>query len=270
MPVKAFRWIVLVALLAVIFGSVEALAQGELPGNLEMPELHIPDIKIEPKPGSKLSPNLQTSFLLISLGLIPYIMICTTSYIRTTITLSYLKSGLGSTQALSNQIMVGICMMITLNIMWPVWSRVNETAIQPYLKGTIEQEQFMPKFLAPVRDFMIKQTRDKDIALFCELGGYGQPKTYGDIPLNVIVPSFIMSEVKTGFMIGFLIYLPFLMVDMIVASVLMSMGMFMLSPMTISLPFKLMLMITIDGWHILIIGLVKSFNRPDWMGPPPV
>jgi len=269
MRVRALRWIILVGLLAVIFGSIAALAQ-DLPGNLDMPELHIPDIKIEPKPGAKLSPTLQTSFFLITLGLIPYIIICTTSYIRVTITLSYLKSGLGSTQALSNQLMVGIAMMITLNIMYPVWSRVNEIAVQPYLKGTIEQKEFMPLFLSPIRDFMIKQTRDVDLALFCELGGYPKPKTYGDIPINVVVPSFIMSEVKTGFMIGFLIYLPFLMVDMIVASVLMSMGMFMLSPMTISLPFKLLLMITIDGWHILIIGLVRSFNRPDWMGPSPV
>lgn len=265
---KALRWIVLIAALAVTFGTVAALAQ-DLPGNLELPDMHIPPIKFEPKPGSKMSPNLQLMLLLTTMGLLPYIVISSTAFIRITITLSYLKGGLGSTQALSNQIMMGLALMLTMFVMWPVGQRMNQTAVQPYLNGTIEQEQFLPALLAPPRDFMIAQTRDKDLALFCELGKF-HPKKIGDIPVHVILPAFIMSEVKTGFMIGFLIYLPFLMIDLIVASTLMSMGMFMLSPSTISLPFKLLMMVTIDGWHLLIIGVVRSFNRPPWMGPPPV
>lgn len=138
---------------------------------------------------------------------------------------------------------------------------MNKTAIQPYLKGDIEQEEFIPKLLGPPRDFMLRQTRGNDIDLFLELSQIrNRPGKADDIPLYVLLPAFVLSEIKTSFQIGFLLYLPFLVIDMIVSSVLMSMGMFMLSPMTISLPFKLLMFVLIDGWELVIKGVVKSFN----------
>ena len=237
-------------------------------------KLQIPDVSIKPAEGSKISPNLQVSFFIISLSLIPYMIVCCTSFIRTTIMLSYLKSALGSTQALSNQLMMGITLFITFFIMWPVGARINATAVQPYVSGDLTQGEFVTHFAKPVREFMLAQIRDADLGLFLKLGKIhvkgkvGSTSWYEDIPFRVIMPSYIMSEIKTGFFIGFLIYLPFLVVDMVVASVLMSMGMFMISPTTISLPFKLMMFCSLDGWHMLIQGLVKSFNKPLWYNTP--
>lgn len=224
----------------------------------------LPDVRIEPVKSLDVPVNLQVSFFLISLSLIPYMVVCCTSYIRTTIMLSYLKSALGATQALSNQLMMGVTLFITFFIMWPVGQRIHDKAVVPYMQGTIEQSEFFEQLTRPVREFMLKQTRDQDIELFCRLGRL-KPHSMEEVPFRVILPSFIMSEIKTGFFIGFLIYIPFLIVDMVVASVLMSMGMFMISPTTISVPFKLILFCSLDGWHILILGLVKSFNRPEWM-----
>ncbi|MBX3171252.1 MAG: flagellar type III secretion system pore protein FliP [Candidatus Eremiobacteraeota bacterium] len=224
----------------------------------------LPDIRIEPVKNSSVPTNLQISFFIISLSLIPYTIVSCTSFIRTTIMLSYLKSALGSTQALSNQLMMGITMFITFFIMWPVGQRIHQTAVQPYIAGALDQPAFIQAFAQPIRDYMLAQTRDEDIFLFTRLGRLPRPKTHADIPFRVIMPSYIMSEIKTGFFIGFLIYLPFLVVDMVVASVLMSMGMFMISPTTISLPFKLVLFTSLDGWHVLITGLVRSINHPPW------
>lgn len=230
----------------------------------DLGNINLPDLKIEADPKSKVSPYLQTSFFIISLSLIPSFIVCCTSYIRTTIMLSYLKSALGSTQALSNQLLMGITLFITFYIMYPVGERSYQTAIAPYLAGNIEQSEFVEKLFLPFREFMLANARDEDLKLFCRLGKI-KARTYEEIPFRVIMPSYIMSEIKTGFFIGFLIYIPFLVVDMVVASVLMSMGMFMISPTTISLPFKLVLFCSLDGWHVLILGLVKSFNRPSWM-----
>jgi flagellar biosynthesis protein FliP len=258
---QVIRRLGLVLLLGLLLSSL-ASAQDIF----DFKNFEIPDLKIEPKKTPNVSNNLQMSFFLISLSLIPYLIVCCTSFIRTTIMLSYLKSALGSTQALSNQLLMGITMFITFFIMYPVGERMNATAIQPYLAGTIEQADFAQKLTLPVREFMIMQTREQDLLLFCRLGKLTKRMTRDQIPFRVILPAFIMSEVKTGFFIGFLIYIPFLVVDMVVASVLMSMGMFMISPTTISLPFKLVLFCSLDGWHVLINGLVKSFNRPEWMG----
>jgi len=237
-------------------------------------QLNLPDIRIDPVKKSSLPPNLQVSFFIISLALIPYTIVSCTSFIRTTIMLSYLKSALGSTQALSNQLMMGITLFISFFVMWPVGERIRATAVVPYTAGDISQEEFAVKLVKPVREFMLAQIRDADLNLFLRLGKVkpqgkmGSAAWYEDIPFRVVMPSYIMSEVKTGFFIGFLIYVPFLVVDMVVASVLMSMGMFMISPTTISLPFKLMMFSALDGWHILIQGLVKSFNKPLWYNNP--
>ena len=255
---KAF---LILALLLLMAGTAHAQ---DVQDFFNLKDFAMPDIKLEPVRGSSVPPNLQMSFFIISLSLIPYTIVSCTSYIRTTIMLSYLKSALGSTQALSNQLMMGITMFITFFIMWPVGMRIHDTAVQPYMKGSIDQPAFITAFAQPVRDYMLAQTRDDDLNLFARLGRVHGIKTHDDIPFRVIMPSYIMSEIKTGFFIGFLIYLPFLVVDMVVASVLMSMGMFMISPTTISLPFKLVLFTSLDGWHVLITGLVRSINHPKW------
>lgn len=250
----------LILLVILLLGGVAGAQDWNV---LDPSQLQLPDIKIDPVKKTSVPPNLQVSFFIISLALIPYTIVSCTSFIRTTIMLSYLKSALGSTQALSNQLMMGIVMSITFFIMWPVGARIQDTAVKPYTAGEISQDEFAVRFAAPVRDFMLAQIRDADLKLFCKLGKVNA-KSYADVPFRVIMPSYIMSEVKTGFFIGFLIYLPFLVVDMVVASVLMSMGMFMISPTTISLPFKLMMFCSLDGWSILIEGLWQSFNKPMW------
>jgi len=257
---KIARWALLLGFLLLLSGS--AWSQDLF----DFSKFVMPDLKIEEKPNSPVPTNLQVSFFIISLSLIPYMVVCCTSFIRTTIMLSYLKSALGSTQALSNQLLMGITLFITFFVMWPVGQRIHDKAVVPYQQGLISQAEFGKEFITPVRDFMLAQTRDVDLRLFLHLGKI-KAKSHDEIPFRVIMPSFIMSEIKTGFFIGFLIYIPFLVVDMVVASVLMSMGMFMISPTTISLPFKLCMFTALDGWHILIEGLVRSFNRPEWMGP---
>ena len=158
-----------------------------------------------------------------------------------------------------NQVMVGLALFLTFFIMEPVWQQMNQDALQPYLEKKIDHQQAFSNAATPLKEFMIKQTREKDLALFVDIAKTGRPRTIEDIPTKVLIPSFIISEVKTAFQIGLLLYVPFLIIDMVVASVLLSMGMMMLPPIMISLPFKLMLFVLADGWYLLVGSLVKSF-----------
>ena len=167
---------------------------------------------------------------------------------------------MGTQQAPSNQIVIGLSLFLTFFVMSPVWQQVNTQALQPYKAQTISQEQALEKGVAPVRKFMFSQTREKDLALFLSLSKLPRPKNADDIPILTLIPAFIISELRTSFQIGFLIYIPFLVVDMVVASVLMSMGMMMLPPVMISLPFKILLFVLVDGWGLVIGSLVKSFG----------
>jgi len=157
------------------------------------------------------------------------------------------------------QIILGLALFLTFFIMMPVWEQINKQALQPFLQETINQEVALEKALEPLRTFMFKQTREKDLALFLDISKTKKPRNIDDIPTSVLIPSFIISELKTAFQIGFLLYVPFLVVDMVVASVLLSMGMMMLPPIMISLPFKLMLFVVADGWYLVVGSLVKSF-----------
>lgn len=257
------RWwiwgLALLGLLLVCGG--EALAQAPIP-NIQMPSITVNGAPTEGK--AKMSTYLQLMFFLTVLTLAPYILVMSTAFIRIVITLSFLRTALGTQQVPPTQVLMGLALFLTMFVMAPVGQKMNNTAIQPYLNGTIEdQTEFLTKLLEPPRAFMLAQTRETDILLFLELARIkNKPKTVEEIPLYVILPSFVLSEIKTAFQIGFLLYLPFLVIDMIVSSVLMSMGMFMLSPMTISLPFKLLMFVLIDGWEIVIKGVVKSFNVP--------
>ena len=202
---------------------------------------------------------LQIFFLMSVLSLAPAIMIMLTSFTRIVIVLSLLRRALGTQQMPPNQVMIGLALFLTFFIMAPVWQKVNLNALQPYLEKKIDQKQAFHNAARPLREFMFKQTREKDLALFVDIAAVKKPRNMEDIPTKVLIPSFIISEVKTAFQIGLLLYVPFLIIDMVVASVLLSMGMMMLPPIMISLPFKLMVFVLADGWYLLVGSLVKSF-----------
>ena len=203
---------------------------------------------------------LQIFALLTVLSLAPAILIMLTSFTRIAIVLSLLRQAMGTHQMPPNQIILGLALFLTIFIMNPVWQTVNEQALQPYLKKEITQEEALEKAFSPIRNFMYKQTREKDLALLVEIAKIDRPKNISDVPTSVLIPSFIISELKTAFQIGFLLYVPFLIIDMVVASVLLSMGMMMLPPIMISLPFKLMLFVLADGWYLIVGSLVKGFG----------
>ena len=202
---------------------------------------------------------LQIFLLMTVLSLAPAILIMVTSFTRIVIVLSLLRRALGTMQMPPNQVMIGLALFLTFFVMAPVWHQINQNALQPYLDEKIGNQQALQNAVAPLRAFMFKQTREKDLALFVDIAKIKRPKNVEDIPTTVLIPSFIISEVKTAFQIGLLLYVPFLIIDMVVASVLLSMGMMMLPPIMVSLPFKLMLFVLADGWYLLIGSLVKGF-----------
>jgi flagellar biosynthetic protein FliP len=210
--------------------------------------------------GAGSSNWMQIMILLTILSLIPTLLIMSTSFTRIVIVLSFARNALGTQQMPPNQVIIGIALFLTIFIMTPAINTINKDAIQPYLKNQITQEQAIKNAEKPLRAFMFKQTRSKDIALFIKLSKTDKPATVEDIPTTILIPAFIISELRTAFQIGFLIYIPFLLIDIIVASVLMSMGMMMVPPVAISLPFKILLFVMVDGWYLLINSLVSSFR----------
>ena len=202
---------------------------------------------------------LQIVFLLTVLTLAPAILILTTSFTRLAVVFSFLRQAVGTQQTPSNQIIAGLALFLTFFIMMPIWQKINNNALQPYLHEEISQEIALKAAINPIRNFMFKQTREKDLGLFIKMAKINKPKSKEDIPTTVLIPAFVISELKTAFIIGFVLFVPFLIIDMVVASVLLSMGMMMLPPIMISLPFKLMLFVLVDGWNIIVGSLVKSF-----------
>lgn len=208
----------------------------------------------------EVSSGLQVLLLLTVLSLAPAILVMMTSFTRIIVVLSFTRSALGIQQMPPNQILVGLALFLTFFVMMPTAQQVNQQALQPYINGTINQSEFLSKGMEPIREFMFRQTREKDIALFINLTNQPRPQTYNDVPNNVLIPAFAISELKTAFQIGFIIFIPFLVIDMVVSSALMSMGMLMLPPMMISLPFKILLFVMVDGWNLLVRSLVMSFG----------
>lgn len=204
--------------------------------------------------------SLQILLTLTVLSLAPSILIMMTSFTRIIVVLSFLRGALATQQMPPNQVLVGLALFLTFFTMSPYLDQVNKQALQPYLAGTITQETAMEQALKPMRQFMFKQTRENDLALFVNLSEAERPNSPEDIPTTTLIPAFVISELKTAFQIGFLIYIPFIVIDMVVASTLMSMGMMMVPPVMISLPFKLLLFILVDGWHLIIRSLIASFN----------
>ena len=202
---------------------------------------------------------LQIFLLLTVLSLAPSILIMLTSFTRIAIVLSILRQALGTNQVPPNQVILGIALFLTLFIMKPVWEKIDQDALQPFLQEKITRQEALTNALQPIRKFMFRQTNEKDLALFVGISKMERPKNPDDIPTLVLIPSFIISELKTAFQIAFLLYIPFLIIDMVTASVLLSMGMMMLPPVLVSLPFKIMLFVLADGWHLIVGSLVKSF-----------
>ena len=211
--------------------------------------------------GSELTTNMQMFLLMTALMFLPTIIFMMTSFVRVIITFSFIKSALGAQQSIPNQILVGLAMCITLFIMSPVMNKVAENSIRPYMNQEITMQEAYDEFRKPVAEFLLKQTRESDLELFAKNSSIDTTNLKDEeLPLSIIVPAFAISELKTAFQIGFIIYIPFLVIDLVVSSTLMSMGMFMLPPAMISLPFKLLLFVMVDGWNLLIKSLIESFK----------
>ena len=223
----------------------------------------IPNINIDvgtSENPQEVSSTLQVIGLLTILTIAPGILIMTTSFVRIVVVIGFLRNALATQNVPPNQVILGLAMFMTFYIMAPYWSVANEQGIQPYLAGEISQEEAIEKTIEPIREFMFKQTRESDLALFVNLSESERPETQDEVSTFVLIPAFMISELKTGFQIGFMIYVPFIVIDMIVATTLMSMGMMMLPPVMISMPFKILLFVMIDGWHLLIDSLIVSFR----------
>ena len=208
----------------------------------------------------EVSTALQVLFLITVLALAPSILIMTTSFVRIIIVLSFLRRAIGTQSLPPDQLMVGLALFMTLFVMMPVLSEINQKALQPFIAEEIKFNEAIDLAVRPMRNFMLRQVSEKDVALFVRISRMPPPRTVDDLPLEVIIPAFITSELKTGFIIGFILFIPFLVIDMVVASVLLSMGMMMLPPAMISMPFKIILFVMVDGWHLIVSELVVSFR----------
>jgi len=204
--------------------------------------------------------SLQLLGLLTVLSLAPAILLMTTSFIRIVVVLSFLKTAMGTQNMPPSQVIIGLAMFLTFFVMSPYLGEANDTGLQPYIAGEITQAEAVDKVAAPLREFMFRQTREADLALFVNLSDLPRPESEADVSTLTLIPAFIISELKTAFQIGFMIYIPFIVIDMIVASTLMSMGMMMLPPTMISMPFKILLFVMVDGWHILVQSLLATFR----------
>lgn len=218
------------------------------------------DLDIFNNEPESVATSIQIILLLTVLSLAPSILVLMTCFTRVIIILSFVRTSLATQQMPPNQVLISLALFITFFVMAPVFSEVNEQALTPFLNGEIGQEEAFDRAVVPIKEFMAKHTREKDLALFMGYAGMDRPESLDDIPLTTLVPAFAISELKTAFQIGFFIFVPFLVIDMIVASVLMSMGMMMLPPVMIALPFKILLFVMVDGWYLVVRSLLLSFQ----------
>ncbi|WP_322806366.1 flagellar type III secretion system pore protein FliP [Thermanaerothrix sp.] len=207
----------------------------------------------------QMSSGVQLLVLLTVLSLAPSILVLATSFTRIVIVLSMLRNAIGTPTIPPNQVVIGLSLVLTFFIMNPVYNQIDQQAIQPYLKQEIDQKTAFQRGMEPLREFMFKQTREKDLQLFLEINGSPQPNSLDEIPTAVLLPAFVISELRTAFTMGFVLYIPFLVIDMVVSSILLSMGMMMLPPSLVSLPFKLLLFVMVDGWYLITRSLTLSF-----------
>lgn len=248
------RWVL--ALILILIVSFSLL--GDATAAPLIPKVNI-DVSTSDKP-EDLAVTLQVLALLTILSLAPAIVIMTTAFIRVVVVLGFLRNALSTQNVPPNQVIIALSLFMTFYIMTPYWQTANQNGIQPFLAGQISAEEALQNTVNPLREFMFKQTRESDLALFVNLANTERPDSEEDVSTFTLIPAFVISELKTAFQIGFMIYIPFIVIDMIVASTLMSMGMMMLPPVMISLPFKILLFVMVDGWHLLIKSLIVSFK----------
>ncbi len=248
---REVRWGALAAVLLLLVGADPVSAQV------------LPKITVgvdQAKTVEDVAVTLEIVALLTILSLAPSIIMMMTAFTRIVVVLNFLKQALGTQNAPPNQVVMGLSLFLTFFVMTPTMDRINAEALQPYLEKQIDVKEFGQKAVVPIREFMFRQTGEKELALFVRISKQPNPRTPDDIGLTVLIPAFMLSELKTAFIIGFLIYIPFLVIDMAVASVLMSMGMMMLPPVMISMPFKLILFVLVDGWNLVVQQVVLSFR----------
>jgi flagellar biosynthetic protein FliP len=225
--------------------------------------LQLPTMQIglgETSNPKQISTLIEILLVFTILSVAPAILLMMTCFTRLIVAFSFLKKALGTQTTPPNQVLVGLSLFLTLFIMTPVFNQMNTNAVKPYLAEKISAEQAMTEGLKPLRGFMFKQTRQKDLALFMSIAKLKKPQNMEEVPTTVLIPAFMISELKTAFQIGFILFLPFLVIDMVVSSILLSMGMMMLPPVMISLPFKLLLFVLVDGWQLIVGSLIKSFG----------
>lgn len=249
-----FLLLVLLTFLAAGYKEISAQQKTTVP----LPKIGI-DVGTADSP-EDVSVTLQILILMTVLSLAPSIMIMTTSYLRIIIVFHFLKSALGTQQMPPSQMLAGVALFITFFIMAPTWSKVNNEAVKPFMEKKLTLEAAYDKGIEPIREFMFKNVRDEDLELFVDLADIKRPDNRNELPTYILVPAFAISELRAGFIIGFFLFIPFLMIDMIVGSVLMSMGMMMLPPMLVSMPFKILLFVLVDGWNLIIGSVVRSFG----------
>ena len=245
-------WGIIGCCASLLMATRVALAQ-----STQLPPLQI-TMGTTPQAGDLAIP-LQILLLLTLLSFIPALLIAMTSFTRIVIVLSLLRQALGVQQIPPNQVLIGLALLLTVFIMRPVGERLHTQVVQPYLAQSLTTPAALQQAVEPLRDFMLRQTREKDLALFIQIAHASRPSTPADVPLTALLPAFVISELRTAFQIGFLLYLPFLVLDLVISSLLVSMGMMMLPQTLISLPFKLMLFVLVDGWNLIVGSLVRSF-----------
>lgn len=249
------RSILSLTLLALFFSAAPANVRAEELGSGDAPF----EIKVGDEKGPKISGTMGMLAAMTAMAFIPALLIMTTSFARIIIVLGFLRHALSTQQTPPNIVLMGMSLFLTLFIMAPIFNRVQRDALMPYTKGNLSTEEAITRGLKPMREFMGQQTRKKDLALMLELSNAPTPETLDDVSTTTLIPAFMMSELRTAFQMGFLIFLPFLVIDMVVAAVLMSLGMVMLPPSMISLPLKLLLFVMADGWYLIVRSLVASF-----------
>jgi flagellar biosynthetic protein FliP len=247
------KWLIIIFFSLVVFS---------LTGCAALPESTAPGVTLSVQPDGQpgeVTSGVQLLVLMTILSLAPAIMVLATSFTRIVIVISMVRSAIGTPTIPPNQVVIGLSLLLTFFIMAPVYNQIDQQALQPYINEEIDQETAFTLAMDPIREFMFKQTREKDVELFLGLANEPRPDTLADIPTMTLLPAFVISELRTAFTMGFVLYVPFLVVDLVVSSILLSMGMMMLPPSLVSLPFKLLLFIMVDGWYLLARSLAMSF-----------
>ena len=251
MKKKVFTLLFLLAIAAVLASPALAASRAPLAVNL-----NIRDIMASPQ----FSNSVQLMLSLSLITLVPFFLVSVTSFLRIIIVFALLRTAIGTQQVPPNSVLIGLALFMTVFIMSPVWQDINKNALEPYNAGKISQAKAFDTGMKPLSQFMLRQTREKDLGLFVQFAKIPIPKTPEEIPSYVLIPAFMISELKTAFQIGFLLFIPFIIIDLVVANILLSLGMFMLSPVMVSLPFKILLFVLVDGWNLITRGLLMSFK----------